>query len=194
MSLLTMGCSVANAGGLDSLSPDSINAIQKSDMANSVTSGSNAANQGNNQNITFNSGSVPEKQTVRYEGEYTLQNVPSVSGPALVTSNDTCMGSTSGSFNIAGLGLGGGTTWTDVHCKRLKQSRELWNKGFKAASIAMDCLDPDAHKALNQTGFMCPGDAGYVVPVPTKPSEEAKLELHDEPKIITEVPKKKGNE
>lgn len=65
------------------------------------------------------------------------------------------MGSTSGSFNIAGLGIGG-STWTDNNCKRLKNSRELWNMGMKAASLALLCNDPENREALEVTGYQCP--------------------------------------
>lgn len=91
-----------------------------------------------------------------YSGDYTIKNVPSVNGPPLTTSNDTCMGSTSGSANGPGFGIGFGTTWTDEHCKDLKTSRELWNKGMKAASLAMDCMNPRAKLALEITGTKCP--------------------------------------
>ena len=85
-----------------------------------------------------------------------MKNVPSVNGPNLTTSNDTCMGSSSGSANGPGFGVSFGTTWSDDHCKRLKMSRELWNKGMKAASLAMDCMDPAARVALEITGSKCP--------------------------------------
>jgi hypothetical protein len=139
----------------------------------------NSAAQGNNQAITFSSSSPSEITThsninstststnnvitsgtstniVEYQGSYTLKNVPSVSGPPLTTSNDTCMGSTSASANGAGFGVSFGSTWTDDHCKRLKMSRELWNKGMKAASLAIDCMDPGARSALEMTGTKCP--------------------------------------
>lgn len=93
---------------------------------------------------------------VEYSGDYTIKNVPSVNGPPLTTSNDTCMGSTSGSANGPGFGIGFGTTWTDEHCKDLKTSRELWNKGMKAASLAIDCMNPRAKMALEITGTKCP--------------------------------------
>lgn len=93
---------------------------------------------------------------VEYSGDYTIKNVPSVNGPPLTTSNDTCMGSTSGSANGPGFGIGFGTTWTDEHCKDLKTSRELWNKGMKAASLAIDCMNPRAKLALEMTGTKCP--------------------------------------
>ncbi|WP_447775297.1 hypothetical protein [Variovorax boronicumulans] len=142
---------------------------------NQSTSSATTNAQGNTQAVNFNS-SAPADVTTRstldstqninntgattsvvdYRGSYTVKNVPSVSGPNLTTSNDTCMGSTSASANSAGIGLSFGTTWTDEHCKRLKMSRELWNKGMKAASLAMDCMDPQAQAALEMTGSKCP--------------------------------------
>jgi hypothetical protein len=106
-----------------------------------------------NQNIN-NTGATTS--TLDYQGSYTIKNVPSVSGPNLTTSNDTCMGSTSASANGPGVGISFGTTWTDEHCKRLKMSRELWNKGMKAASLAMDCMDAAAMAAMEMTGTKCP--------------------------------------
>lgn len=85
-----------------------------------------------------------------------IKNTPSVSGPALTSSNDTCMGSTSGSLNIAGLGIGGGTSWVDGNCKMLKNSRELWNMGMKGAALALMCTDAANREALELTGFECP--------------------------------------
>ncbi|MBN8751667.1 MAG: hypothetical protein BGP22_12785 [Variovorax sp. 67-131] len=136
---------------------------------NGSSSSATTSAQGNNQAVTFASpsnttSSVTSTQNisnsgttgVEYGGSYTIKNVPSVNGPNLTTSNDTCMGSTSASANGPGVGLSFGTTWTDEHCKRLKMSRELWNKGMKAASLAMDCMDPAAQAALEMTGTKCP--------------------------------------
>lgn len=88
--------------------------------------------------------------------ETTVRNTPSMMGPNLTTSNDTCMGSTSGSVSIPGFGLGAGTTWTDANCVRLKNSRELWNMGMRAAGLALMCTDPANREALELTGFTCP--------------------------------------
>ncbi|MFH0131772.1 hypothetical protein ACGLHS_16320 [Variovorax sp. VaC1] len=140
---------------------------------NGSSSSATTSAQGNNQAVTFSSPASTTNQTslnsnqnivnsgatqstVDYQGSYTIKNVPSVNGPNLTTSNDTCMGSTSASANGPGVGLSFGTTWTDEHCKRLKMSRELWNKGMKAASLAMDCMDPSAQAALEMTGTKCP--------------------------------------
>lgn len=116
-----------------------------------------AVNAGNNQYVVFNS---PEKSvteaSVRYSGEQTVKNVPNVSGPQLTTSNDTCMGSTSASVNVAGFGGSYGSTWTDGNCVMLKNSRELWNMGMRAAGLARMCFDEDNKEALELTGFECP--------------------------------------
>lgn len=85
-----------------------------------------------------------------------IKNTPSVSGPALTSSNDTCMGSTSGSANVPGIGIGFGTSWVDNNCKMLKNSRELWNMGMKGAAMALMCNDPDNKAALELTGYECP--------------------------------------
>jgi len=144
---------------------------------NNSTSSATTNAQGNTQAVVFNSSAPSETNSrmtststntqnvvssgttrtiVDNQGSYTVRNVPSVNGPNLTTSNDTCMGSTSASANGAGVGLSFGTTWTDEHCKRLKMSRELWNKGMRAASLAMDCMDPSAMAALEMTGTRCP--------------------------------------
>lgn len=88
-----------------------------------------------------------------------IKNTPSVSGPALTSSNDTCMGSTSGSANAPGIGIGFGTSWVDNNCRMLKNSRELWNMGMKAASLALMCTDAANKEALELTGFVCPQSA-----------------------------------
>ncbi len=146
---------------------------QEAAPVSSSTSTTSTSAQGNNQSMNFSSpsdittrstndtnqnifSSGTTRNIVEYQGTYTLKNVPSVGGPNLTTSNDTCMGSSSGSANVPGVGISFGTTWTDEHCKRLKMSRELWNKGMKAASLAMDCMDPAAMAALEMTGTRCP--------------------------------------
>lgn len=131
---------------------------QQDQQANSTaSSGSN--NAGNAQSLTYNQAAsvIPDNTTahVTYSGSQTVRNVPSVSGGPLTTSNDTCMGSTSGSANGPGFGVSIGSTWTDSNCKMLKNSRELWNMGMKAASLALMCKDLDNREALELTGFTC---------------------------------------
>jgi len=114
-----------------------------------------AGNQDFYQGITFNTPGE-SRQYIESGGTQTIKNVPSVSGPALATSNDTCMGSSSGSVNGPGFGLSIGGTWSDTNCKLLKNSRELWNMGMKAAAMALMCTDAANRDALEITGFECP--------------------------------------
>jgi hypothetical protein len=132
---------------------------------NTSTATGTATNAGNAQSITFTS---PDKTTTVVEGgtassldekisgTQTIKNVPSVNAPPLVTSNDTCMGSASAGVGVAGFGLSLGKTYTDVNCVMLKNSRELWNMGMRAASLALMCNDPLNKDALEMTGFECP--------------------------------------
>ena len=134
----------------DSRSVSSMESHSTSSSAQNITT-SGTTTQNLNSSVSGTSRNI-----IEYSGSYTVKNVPSVSGPNLTTSNDTCMGSSSGSANGPGFGVSFGTTWTDEHCTRLKMSRELWNKGMKAASLAMDCMDPAARVALEITGSKCP--------------------------------------
>lgn len=118
------------------------------DAESASMAASNAMNAGNEQNITFEGTNIPSTQTIK--------NVPSIGGPALTSSNDTCMGSTSGGVAVAGFGFSLGSTWTDKNCKMLKNSRELWNMGMRAASMARMCMDAENKEALELTGFVCP--------------------------------------
>lgn len=119
---------------------------------------STAGNQEFYQGITFNSPGETH-QYIESGGTQTIKNVPSVSGPALTTSNDTCMGASSGSLNGPGFGLSLGSTWSDDNCKLLKNSRELWNMGMKAAAMALMCTDAANRDALEMTGYECPQSA-----------------------------------
>ena len=85
--------------------------------------------------------------------------VNSATAPALTSSNDTCMGSTSAGGQAIGFGFSVGSTWTDDHCRTLKSSRLLFNMGLQDAAIARLCLDPDMATALNQSKTPCPGIA-----------------------------------
>jgi hypothetical protein len=116
-----------------------------------------ANNEGNNQSITFNQ-SAPAETTanVNYSGTQSIKNAPSMGSPALTSSNDTCMGSVSAAASGMGFGLAGGKTYTDENCKMLKNARELWNMGMRAAALALMCMDSKNRDALELTGFTCP--------------------------------------
>jgi hypothetical protein len=75
--------------------------------------------------------------------------------PALTSSNDTCMGSTSIGGSGYSFGFSVGSTWEDKNCKMLKNSREMWNMGMRGAAIKLLCQDPDNRFALESTGVDC---------------------------------------
>lgn len=137
---------------------------QDTNVVSSAVAGS--SNEGNNQTIIFQNPEQREltrqviettgNQGVNYSGEYKLKNVPSMASPNLTTSNDTCMGSISGSVAVPGFGIGGGSTVIDENCVMLKNSRELWNMGMRAAAMARMCMDTKNREALEITGFKCP--------------------------------------
>jgi hypothetical protein len=83
--------------------------------------------------------------TVRYAAS-------SAFGPALTSSNDTCMGSSSMGASGMSFGVAVGSTWTDHNCTMLKNARELWNQGEHAASLALLCTDEDIRYSLSVSG------------------------------------------
>jgi len=91
--------------------------------------------------------------------QQTVKNTPSIALGQLTSSNDTCMGSVSVGGSGPGFSIGVGTTYTDDNCKMLKNSRELWNMGMKAASLALMCTNTANREALELTGFECPQTA-----------------------------------
>ena len=82
--------------------------------------------------------------------------VASAAAPIITTSNDTCMGSSSGGAQGAAIGVSFGTTWTDANCVLLKNARELWNMGLRNAAVARMCMDPKNKEALEVAGTPCP--------------------------------------
>ena len=76
--------------------------------------------------------------------------------PALTSSNDTCMGSTSVGASAVSFGFSMGSSWTDKNCVMLKNAREIWNMGFKGAALARLCMDDLNKEALEATGIHCP--------------------------------------
>lgn len=76
--------------------------------------------------------------------------------PALTSSNDTCMGSTSVGGSAVSFAFSVGSSWTDENCVMLKNAREIWNMGFKGAALARLCMDTLNKEALEATGIQCP--------------------------------------
>lgn len=89
---------------------------------------------------------------------YEAQKLPAASAfaPALTTSGDTCMGATSGAVSSAIVGIAMGSTYVDKNCQTIKNTRELWNMGQRAAAMARMCMDDLNREALELSGYECP--------------------------------------
>jgi hypothetical protein len=155
--------SVANSisGGGTSSSDAHASGGSATGGTSSATANPNASNQGNAQNITFNS-TAPSKQT--------LKTTPTVYAPALTTTlTETCMGSTSGGISVLGVGGTLGTTWNDTQCVRRLNAREMAQTlGDRDAARALLCQDKDvaaAYAAVGQSCFL-PVIAQQMAPAP----------------------------
>lgn len=139
----------------------SASAFAQDEMGQNQAATSAAVNAGNSQgmSLTIQAAQPLPKTELDQRIEYgaaTIRNTPSVSGPPLVSSNDTCMGSASGSLNGPGVGLSFGRTYRDDNCVMLKNGRELWNMGLHKAAIALYCKSSDMREALETSGVECP--------------------------------------
>ncbi|HEX7649663.1 MAG TPA: hypothetical protein VF450_19865 [Noviherbaspirillum sp.] len=104
-------------------------------------------------------GSQGQAMSIDSHATYQAQErnpVATAVAPSLTSSNDTCMGATSVGASAVSFGLSVGSTWTDNNCVMLKNSRELWNMGFKGAALARLCMDPLNREAFEATGIECP--------------------------------------
>lgn len=78
--------------------------------------------------------------------------------PPLTAADDTCMGSSSAGGQAVGFGLSVGSTWHDDDCVRRKDARELYNMGYKKASLALMCQSKQIEKAMKKAGTPCVPD------------------------------------
>jgi hypothetical protein len=149
---LSTGASTSSSGG-NTLTGGAVTATNG---GNSLTGGAVTVN-----TVDTNSLGVAKEaaDAVRYAADHQLRNTPNVNAAALTSSNDTCMGSVSAGGSGPGFGISVGSTYKDGNCVMLKNSRELWNMGFKAAAVALMCTDAANKEALELTGFICPQTA-----------------------------------
>ena len=144
---------VAFAEGRDSRTGGAIAAQQQQQA-----SVSGASTQGN---ITYyEAADIPANTTAaintRQSGTATLKTVATVYAPALTSSNDTCMGSTSFGATGIGFGVSIGSSWTDANCVMLKNAREMYNMGMPEVAFARLCMDELNREAIELTGKLCP--------------------------------------
>jgi hypothetical protein len=87
-----------------------------------------------------------------YGGSVTRYAASTAVAPQLVAGPDTCMGSSSVGGSATTFSFAFGTTWKDVDCRRIKNGREMWNMGMRAAALAELCTDDVMRYAIAVTG------------------------------------------
>ena len=108
---------------------------------------------------TYQSGSSSNTTTTNttnaYSGDTRVAN--SASAPSMsAMSQDLCVVGISGGISTVGIGLSGGTYYTDENCERIKLSKVLNDLGMKVAAVSILCQDPRVFFAMEQSGTPCP--------------------------------------
>ena len=108
---------------------------------------------------TYQSGSSSNTNTTNttnaYSGDTRVAN--SASAPSMsAMSQDLCVVGVSGGISTVGIGLSGGTYYTDENCERIKLSKVLNDLGMKVAAVSILCQDPRVFFAMEQSGTPCP--------------------------------------
>ncbi|VAW59059.1 hypothetical protein MNBD_GAMMA08-739 [hydrothermal vent metagenome] len=85
---------------------------------------------------------------------YEARDIPVATAyaPALTTSNDTCMGSTSAGAQGLLLGISFGTTWTDDDCITRKDARFVHNAGHRIVALSLMCGKEAVRAAVARAG------------------------------------------
>lgn len=107
---------------------------------------------------TGNKTRVSNPQTVTVEGDlYEAADIPVATAyaPALTSSNDTCMGSSSGGVQGMTFGVSFGSTWRDGDCVRRKDARLLHNMGYGSVAAALMCQKGEVAQAFADAGLTC---------------------------------------
>jgi hypothetical protein len=71
-------------------------------------------------------------------------------------SQDLCTVGVSFGVQTLGLGVAGGTYFTDENCERMKLSKLLYDYQMRVASIAILCQDDRVFSAMEHAGTPCP--------------------------------------
>ena len=90
--------------------------------------GAGSAATGNAINIGASVIPSTTQQTLNYDGDYTIRNVPNVIVPN-VYPTAPCMGSSALGGSVAGFGIGGGTSWVYENCEHRENARLLHGMG-----------------------------------------------------------------
>jgi hypothetical protein len=120
-------------------------------IAQAQTSGTSAANA--NTQASSAGGSAALQYAPVTNGTYnTNYAANSALAPGLVAGIKTCSGSSSVGGSGRLISLSFGSTWKDEDCQAGEFGQQLWNEGYKAASIGVLCSRDVIRYAISTTG------------------------------------------
>jgi hypothetical protein len=106
--------------------------------------------------IALSIGNVKAQDTtINYKG----QPVPTAMAPSMSAfSQDVCGIPLSAAVSTVGIGVSGGTVYTDTNCERIKIAKTLNDLGLKVAAVAVLCGDQRIWDGMMMSGTPCPID------------------------------------
>ena len=127
------------------------------------TSGSNTSISGgytSETTNTYSGGQTNTTTTTSTNSSTTNQKsipVGNASAPSMSSySQDLCTVGVGFGVQTLGLGVAGGTYFTDENCERMKLSKLLYDYQMRVASIAILCQDDRVFSAMEHAGTPCP--------------------------------------
>jgi hypothetical protein len=98
---------------------------------------------------------MAQDTTINYKG----QPVPSAIAPSMSAfSQDVCGVPLSAAVSTIGIGVSGGTVYTDANCERIKLAKTLNDMQLKVAAVGILCADDRVWEAMMMSGTPCPID------------------------------------
>jgi len=124
---------------------------------------------------------VAMAQDTNMNMNYKGQPVPSAIAPSMSAfSQDICGVPLSAAVSTVGIGVSGGTVYTDTNCERIKLAKTLADMQLKVAAVGVLCADDRVWEAMMMSGSPCPidslvGDAARDEWIRQKPEKFVKL-------------------
>lgn len=138
-------------------------ADDNSDSTQTNTSGSNTSISGgytSETTNTFDGGQTNTTTTTSTNTSSTNQKsipVGNASAPSMSSySQDLCTVGLGFGIQTLGLGISGGTYFTDQNCERMKLSKLLYDYQMRVAAVAILCQDDRVFSAMEHAGTPCP--------------------------------------
>jgi len=138
-------------------------ADDNSDSTQTNTSGSNTSISGgytSETTNTYDGGQTNTTTTTSTNTSSTNQKsipVGNASAPSMSSySQDLCTVGVGFGVQTLGLGISGGTYFTDQNCERMKLSKLLYDYQMRVAAVAILCQDDRVFSAMEHAGTPCP--------------------------------------